>query len=187
MHAIVGEFPGVEIVDYYDTHFPESWDELVPQEVNGTAYALASFVQIDFWDGLTSVSGYGPIRFLDSTFYKTWHVRGASWDTALSYNVNRMLAYLSRHLSNWSYASTRINISPFAWIDGDVANEGSFTAPRDPAYVAEQLAFFRRWAMGAYSRLMCTARSRAASTTGPTPARCRRPRARSPSIANRRR
>lgn len=148
MQAIVGEFPGVEIVDYYDTHFPESWGELVQQEVNGTAHAFASFVQIDFWDGLTSVSGYGPIRFLDSTFYKTWHVSGASWDTALSYNVNRMLAYLSRHLSNWSYASTRINISPFAWIDGDVANEGSFTAPRDPAYVAEQLAFFRRWAMG---------------------------------------
>src|SRR5262249_39078936 len=78
---------------------------------------------------------------------------------ALAYNVNQITAYLSRHLSNWSYAASRVNVSPFAWIDGDVKNEGSFTAPRDPAYVAAQLQAFSRWCAGnafaiySYSRL----------------------------------
>ena len=104
-------------------------------------------VQISFWDGMTSVEGYGPIRFMDATFYKTWHISGASWETALSYNANRLMAYLSRNLSNWSYASSRISISPFAWIDDDVANEGTFTTARPPAYVADQLTAFRKWGM----------------------------------------
>ena len=105
-------------------------------------------MQINLWDGLTSVAGYGPVRFMDATFYKTAHLSGATWDNAMTYNINRLMAYLSRHLTNWTYASSRINISPFAWVDGDVQNEGSFTAPRPPAYVAEQLAAFRRWGMG---------------------------------------
>jgi hypothetical protein len=148
MRAILQGYPRVSIIDYYDSHFPQSWNELVQREINHADHAYASFVQINLWDGLTSVPGYGPIWFLDATFYKTWHISGASWDTALSYNVNSVLAYLSRHLSNWSYAYARVQVSPFAWIDGDVKNEGSFTAPRSPEYVAEQLAAFRRWSMG---------------------------------------
>jgi hypothetical protein len=58
------------------------------------------------------------------------------------------MAYFSRHFQNWAYASTRVDVSPFAWIDGDVANEGAWTAPRDPSYVATQLAAFRRRGMG---------------------------------------
>jgi hypothetical protein len=85
---------------------------------------------------------------MDATFYKSVHLFQATWDSAMTYNINREMAYLSRNLSNWSYASTRVQISPFAWIDGDVANEGEWTAPRAPAYVAAQLAAFRRWGMG---------------------------------------
>ena len=148
MTAIVGSFPSAEIVDYDDSHFPEGWEELVQAKVNGTRNANADSVQINFWDGMTSVEGYGPIRLMDAVFYKTWHISGASWETALSYNANRLMAYLSRNLSNWSYASSRISISPFAWIDEDVANEGDFTAARSPAYVSDQLAAFRKWGMG---------------------------------------
>ena len=52
---------------------------------------------------MTSVDGYGAIRFFDSVFYKAPH-RG-SWDSALTYNANQVLATFSRRFSNWDYAS----------------------------------------------------------------------------------
>jgi hypothetical protein len=147
MRAIIRAFPGVDLIDY-GTYFPDGWNALVQQEVNDARRPYQTSVQINLWDGLTSVAGYRAIRFLDATFYKTAHLSGATWDNALTYNANRLMAYFSRHLGNWYYASSRINVSPFAWIDGDVENEGAFTAPRPPAYVADQLAAFRRWGMG---------------------------------------
>src|SRR5207249_3764359 len=129
MSAMVSAFPGVELLDY-GTYFPEGWNALVQQQVNHAVNPYADFVQVNLWDGLTSVPGYGAIRFMDATFYKTAHLNGATWDAALSYNINGLMAYLSRHLSNWSYAAGHINISPFAWIDGDVQRAGAFSAPR---------------------------------------------------------
>jgi hypothetical protein len=147
MRAILRGFPSVDLIDY-GTYFPDGWNALVQREINGDRGAYRDSVQIDFWDGLTSVRGFGAVRFLDATFYKTPHLSGATWDNALVYNTNRSMAYFSRTLENWAYASSRVNVSPFAWIDGDVENEGSFTAPRPPDYVAEQLAAFRRRGMG---------------------------------------
>jgi hypothetical protein len=147
MKAIVGAFPGVDLIDY-GTYLPDGWNALVQEQINHEARPYANSVQTDLWNGLTSVRGYGPIRFVDATFYKTAHLEGSTWDNAMTYNDNRLMAFFSRTLKNWAYASSRINVSPFAWIDGDVQNEGSFTAPRPPAYVADQLAAFRRWGMG---------------------------------------
>lgn len=145
MRAIVGASPGVNILDYW-TYFPESWEELVREKINNIPDAEANKVQVNFWDGMTSVEGYGSVTFLDAIFYKTVHLGGASWDTALQYDANRTLAYLSRHLSNWAYASTRIAVTPFAWIDAG-PNPG-FEAARPPADVERQLSAFRRWGMG---------------------------------------
>jgi hypothetical protein len=143
MQAIVGAYPRVEILDYW-TYFPEGWQEYVQLQINGIQNHNAPKVQINLWDGLTSVPGYGPIVFLEAAFFKTWHVSGANWDTALSYHANRTMAYLSRNLSNWAYASGRIGVSPFAWID---SGRTAFEAARDPGYVATQLAAFRKWGM----------------------------------------
>jgi hypothetical protein len=52
---------------------------------------------------------------------------------------------LSRRFSGWSYASSRLYLSPFAWID---RGPSAYAAPRPPAYVAEQLGAFRRWGTG---------------------------------------
>ena len=147
MSTVVSAFPGVDLIDYH-TYFPDGWNALVQLQINHAQDAYATSTQINLWDGLTSVPGYGPIRFVDATFYKTAHLSGATWDNAMTYNVNRLMAYFSRNLTNWTYASSRINVSPFAWIDGDVKNEGAFTAPRPPAYVFDQLAAFHRWGMG---------------------------------------
>jgi hypothetical protein len=102
-------------------------------------------VQVDMWDGMTSVPGYSAIRFLDAWFYKEIGLAGATWDQALQYNARADYSLFSRRFSNWSYASSRVQLSPFAWIDAD--NRQAFTRARPPAYVAEQLAAFRRWGM----------------------------------------
>jgi hypothetical protein len=144
MRAMLAQFPSVDILAYA-THFPETWDALVQQEVNGDDHAYDHSVQINFWDGLTAVDGYSAVRFVSAVFYKTTHLAGASWDTAFTYQYNRLFALLSRRLSNWSYAADRIFESPFVWID---AGTTGFEAARSPSYVAEQLDAARRWGMG---------------------------------------
>src|SRR5438874_546194 len=48
---------------------------------------------------------------------------------------------------SWAYAAPRLYVSPFAWIDHGTCNCG-YQAARTPAYVATQLAEFRKWGMG---------------------------------------
>jgi hypothetical protein len=155
MAAIVSVFPGVEIADY-DASFPESWDADVRQQVKGDSSAFSKNLDVNFWDGMTSVDGYSGIWFYDEYFYKTY-APASSWAQALSYEENSVYAYLSRNFSNWSYASSRVFATPSAWIDGDVANEGTYSAPRPPDYVAQQLQAFRDWGTGGAFAVFCYA------------------------------
>jgi hypothetical protein len=144
MRALVRGFPRLEVMAYH-TPFPESWEALVQKEVNDARDPFGASVQVDLWDGLASVRGYRAIRFMDAIFYKTPHLDGASWGTALRYNANRVYALLSRRFSNWSYASSRVHLSPFSWIDSGAIG---FEEARPPDYVAEQLAAFKKWGTG---------------------------------------
>jgi hypothetical protein len=144
MHAILNQFPRVELMAY-DVKFPETWEATVQGVVNGEQDAFASRLDIDFWDGMTSVDGYRAIRLIDAIFYKSSHV--GTWDSALQYNANTLAALLSRRLSNWDYASSRVYLSPFSWIDPGPA-ESDFDDARSAAEVREQLLAFRKWGMG---------------------------------------
>jgi hypothetical protein len=144
MGTMVSAFPQLEVVAY-DTAVPETWEAKVSTDVHQAQNPFAESVAVDFWDGLSSVEGYSAIRWRDAVFYKTVHLFGASWDTALEYNANRIYSYLSRQFSNWAYASSRLHVSPFSWID---EGPSEFTKARDPGYVAEQLEAFRRWGAG---------------------------------------
>ena len=124
---------------------PEGWSELIQQEINGDANAYQNKVGINFWDGMTSVPGYGPIRFMDHDYNKSAGLNRATWDTAFTYDLNRISAMFSRRLSNWAYASSRIDWGPFAWIN---AGPTPYWAARSPAEVAAQLAAFRKWGTG---------------------------------------
>jgi len=145
MTAMLRGFPRLELMAY-DTHVPGSWHELVQKRVNDISDAFADNVQIDFWDGLSSVRGYRAIRWMDAIFYKTPHLSSANWDAALQYNANAVYSLLSRRFSNWKYASSRLHLSPFSWISSGGASD--FERARDPEYVAEQLAAFRKWGTG---------------------------------------
>lgn len=144
MSALLQGFPGVEILAY-GLNLPETWEEIVQQEINKIKDRYAKSVQVDLWDGLTSVEGYNAIRILNATFYKTPHVAGSTWDTALQYEYNALFAMLSRRLSNWSHASSRVFESPFSWIG---SGPTAFERARPPDEVAEQLDAFKRWGMG---------------------------------------
>ena len=146
MRAILGGFPDVDILAYH-TKFPETFDELVQEQVNRNYRAYADSVQIDLWDGLTSVDGYHSIRFLNATFYKIPHL--GTWETAYTYEYNRLFAVLSRRLSNWDYAAGRIFESPFVWIN---AGTRPFEAARSPEHVREQLLVAPSLGDGAYAR-----------------------------------
>ena len=145
MRAILEGFPQTEITAYH-FQFPSTWEDVVQERVNKKKNAAAPMLFADFWDGMTSVEGYGAVRFIQALFYKTPHV--GTWDSAFQYELNSFHAMASRRFSRWGYASSRIYLSPFAWLNGNVATEGRFTAPRPPDYVASQLAAFHKWGMG---------------------------------------
>jgi hypothetical protein len=144
MQSLVAGFPDVELVTI-GWRLPEGWEELVQKEVNGVTAANARSVSLDFWNGLTSVPGYKAIRFMDSVFNKTPHLYRSTWDSALMYNANRLYSLFSRRFSNWEYASSRVHVAPFAWIDTGPA---PFEASRPPDHVRTQLAAFRKWGAG---------------------------------------
>ncbi len=144
MSTILGSFPGAELLAY-DVELPQAWNSLVQKVVNGEQDAFASRLDVDFWNGLTSVDGYGAIRLMDAVFYKSPQV--GTWDSALQYDANRVASLLSRRFSNWDYASSRVYLSPFSWIDPGPKSGDSDDA-RSPAYVHDQLLAFRKWGMG---------------------------------------
>jgi hypothetical protein len=145
MRTILRSFPRVELAVYH-AFFAGDWNELLQEELYGRANTSSVRVDADFWDGLTSVEGYRAIRFWDNTFYKA-PGRG-NWESALTYNQNRVSATLSRELSNWDYASKRVHVSPFSWIDPGPDADSTADDARSPEDVRDQLLAFRKWGMG---------------------------------------
>ena len=145
MDTMLREFPRAEFA-VYNFSFPGGWNELVKEEVNGVEAAADDLLYLDFWDGMTSVEGYEAIRFYDSIFYKTPHV--GTWDAALTYGTNQTFAAFSRGFENWEYASERVHLSPFSWLNGGPDEAGEFADARPPEYVSQQLDAFRTWGTG---------------------------------------
>lgn len=144
MQAFVSAYPGLEIVAYA-TQLRDSWEDKVQEVVNNKPDSFDSDVRLDLWNGMTSVQGYSAIWWLDAIFYKIPHL-GKGWEPGLQYNASSVYSMLSRNFSNWRYASQRLHLTPFAWIDKGPSSE--FERAREPAYVDEQLAAFRKWGTG---------------------------------------
>jgi hypothetical protein len=140
---MLGAFPRLELLAY-DTHIPGGWEERVQEVVNHNKASFASSVQVDMWDGITSVPGYRAIRWLDAVFYKSPQLTH-DWDEALQYEARAAYSMLSQRMSGWADASSRVDVTPFAWIN---AGPSDFERARPPGYVADQLAAFRRWGTG---------------------------------------
>ena len=143
MTTVLQAFPAVEF-QVYGSMFPGGWEEFARrQSVPDTDFGRIAHVE--FWDGMTSVDGYGAVRFADAFLYKGTQLSGASWDAVNQYNLNGINAMFSNRLSNWAYASSRVFVSPFIWID---AGKSNYERARSPREVAEQLDAFRTWGTG---------------------------------------
>ena len=90
--------------------------------------------------------GYAAIRWFDSIFYKGTHI-GGDCAVALEDNANSTYSVLSRRFPNWGYASSRLHVTPFSWID-EGPKDSEFDDAREPDFVAGQLAAFRAWGAG---------------------------------------
>jgi hypothetical protein len=143
MRTLRREHPGLDIAAYF-TQLPGSWEEHVQEVVNDRDDPFERSVHVDFWDGVTSVGGYGAVYLYESIFYKEAHLP-VSWDEALRYNAASVYSLLSREFSNWTHAASRVHVTPFSWID---AGPSTFERARPPAQVTEQLAAFRRRGAG---------------------------------------
>jgi hypothetical protein len=69
------------------------------------------------------------------------------WAVALEDNANSAYSVLSRRFPNWGYASSRLHVTPFSWID-EGPKDSEFDDAREPDFVAGQLAAFRAWGAG---------------------------------------
>ena len=145
MKTVLSEFPRAEFAVHHFL-FPGDWNELVKKEFGGVEDAAEDLLHLDFWDGMTSIEGYTAIRFYNSIFYKTPHL--GTWDAALTHDTNQIFAAFSRGFENWEYASDRVHLSPFSWLDAGPDETSEFDDPRPPEYVAEQLEAFRKWGTG---------------------------------------
>ena len=59
MKAIVGAFPGVDLIDY-GTYLPDGWNALVQEQINHEQQPYANSVQTDLWNGLTTRARIRP-------------------------------------------------------------------------------------------------------------------------------
>ena len=143
MAAATAGFPDVKVLAYH-SELPDTWDALVQREVNDIDRAYSSSTNLDFWDGVTSVDGNWTLTFLNAIFYKTTHL-DVDWDTADSYELNRLFELFSKRLTNWGAVADQVYASPFVWIS---AGSTDFEKARGPDYVRAQLLAARRWGMG---------------------------------------
>ena len=158
MTAILDGFPGVEI-GIYNFMQKDSWLEFVYEKTGTRPYPGAPStdtfgprVDIDFWDGMTSVEGYSAIRQWNSVFSKNWHLGTApgstlKWENAMRADVSNTAELLSKEFENWDYAAARYHSSPFAWINAGPL-ESSYDDARPPNYVQTQLTAMRKFGMG---------------------------------------
>ena len=158
MTAILEGFPGVEIA-IYNFMQKDSWLEWVYEKTGIRPHSGAPStdpfgprVDIDFWDGMTSVEGYSAIRQWNSVFAKSWHLGNAPgsklrWENAMRADVSSTAELLSREFENWDYAAARYHSSPFTWINAGPL-EGLHGDALPPSYVQTQLTAVRKFGMG---------------------------------------
>ena len=169
MAAILQAFPNVQIADDA-ARFPDTWDAYVIDQSENVEDAYDANLDINFWDGMTSVDGYAGIWFYDETFNKDTGLTSGNaqtWNSALTYEYNSLFSLFSQDFTNWSYAADHVFLSPSAWIDGDVANEGQWARRVRPPMWRPS---FRRFAIGEWEASSPTTHMprRATSTTAPT-------------------
>ncbi len=152
MQALMNGDPGAEISAYY-AEFHGGWNEYEQYIVNSAPVANKDSMEINFWDGMTSVNGWKSLTLWDGTFEKGYGI-GVSWDNALLNNWNGTMAGFSQPsttanpwggLSNWPNIYNKINVNTLPWVDPGSTNFEKVLPPdaATTAFVAS-----RKWGGG---------------------------------------
>ena len=91
--AILEGYPSVNIISYH-ARCPRPGPSK-SRRCNRRPNAYVPLLHIDFWEGMTSIGGYGEIDFLEAIFYKTPQMGGVCWDSAFTWDFNAFYSYLS--------------------------------------------------------------------------------------------
>lgn len=133
MNAIQTGFPGAEVIVYLSgkSMLPGLYlDQLNVHNMNGVI-ASAGLVVLPFMAGLVSATT-ASVTFLDSTFYKPNNVTPGPYGGDPDHGWARSLAATTDGFAALGLGPNAF-ISPFVWLDGDVANEGAFATPTIPS------------------------------------------------------
>lgn len=146
MRALLQAIPGVNLAIYYNRLAGTQWEwEFTHYTHQPNPYAEAGLM-FDFWDGLTSVEGYGRISHLEAGWYKV-HAYWPDWDTGMQ-DRNRATRATYARMERADYLLPRLAIIPFWWPDKshspkEAAGRARY---RGDAYVLEQGKACARWA-----------------------------------------
>ena len=138
MQALLKAFPGVNVGVYYNRLAGTQWEwEFTHHHRKPNPYAEQGLM-FDFWNGLTSVEGYGRVSHLEAGWYKA-HAFWPDWDSGLKDRGQATRAtYAKMHRAD--YLLPRLAIIPFWWPDKsrDAKEAASYAAYRGDNYVLEQ-------------------------------------------------
>ena len=145
MDTVLGEFQGAEFA-VYNFSFPGDWNEFVKERgqrgrVRGSRPPLSRLLgRHDVGRGLLG----DPLLRLDLLQDAARRDLGCRpW-----YDVNQIYAAFSRGFENWDYASERVHVSPFSWLNAGPDETSTFDDAQSPEYVSDQLEAFRKWSSG---------------------------------------
>ena len=146
--AMTEGFPGVEYAAYF-TSLPVGWNAYHQYNTVGLNDPPACNVggTIDFWEGMAAARGYRALRFYEAVFYKPAN-SGSNFEAANQYNTGEIFAFLSRCWSNWRYASSRVQVAPFVWLDGLPDATDRYNSPYPADQADEALEAFSKWGTG---------------------------------------
>jgi hypothetical protein len=147
--AITERFPGVEYAAYF-TKLPVGWDAYHQYKtvgLNDTPACDSGGPTVDFWEGMAGARGYDALRFWEAVFFKPAN-SGSNFEAANQYNTGEIYSFLSRCWSKWRYASSRVQVSPFVWLDGVPDADDEFNGPYPTGQARDALTAFSKWGTG---------------------------------------
>ncbi len=131
--AIQAGFPGAKVIVYMSgkSMLPGLYLDLL-DVWNKSPVDSAGKVVLPFFNGFIAGSAGVPVTFLDSTFYKPNNVVPGPFGRDADHGWARSLAATTTGFAKLALGPN-VFVSPFIWLNGDVANEGAWATPTIPA------------------------------------------------------
>jgi hypothetical protein len=148
MQTILKAYPGVNIGVYYNRLAGTQWEWDATHYYKRPNRYAEQGLMFDFWNGLTSVEGYGRVSHLEAGWYKG-RAYWPDWDTGLKDRAQATRATYAR-MDRADYLLPRLAIVPFWWPDKshNAKEAAGYAAYKGDAFVLQQAQACARWSEG---------------------------------------